>query len=161
VLYFLCQRDNKNVDKREGDRNSMEELDIKKVFPGATTSSEEEIQVQEFVIGNTRIKLVTFISSTRIPGHEFSRKEISSMGGNIPHAGIILEGEHETGRFQRRGAVGNSLKDRVINPINVNKAEGYQDIYDLILEGELVASFTYSDYGRMRKYQDNVQSPQS
>ncbi len=97
------------------------QVDLRDTFPSAAVNTGDTMpQEQRFVIGQATITIITF-----------------SKSGTY-HAGIVVEGEWIAGYFQRRGYVGAPLKGNKINPIVAVKG-----IYDLSLDGNVVASFSY------------------
>jgi hypothetical protein len=110
-----------NEQKRIYEKERKEKMNLRHTFYDAAVNDSITAPIeQRFVVAGRVINLITFVSR-----------------GDIPHIGIVLEqGEAQTGYFQQRGYVGNSLKGGKINPINV--ASG---IYDLTLDNEIVASF--------------------
>lgn len=99
-------------------------MDLRRTFYDAAINDTITVpEEQRFVIAGRVINVISFVSR-----------------GDNPFMGIVLEqGEAQTGYFQQRGYVGNSLKNGKINPIN--QVSG---IYDLTLDSEVVASFRYN-----------------
>lgn len=101
-------------------------MDLSQIFPHAFVRRSQDGTApikQQFAVGDSVFTVVSFRSTV-----------------GVPHAGIILEKvEAQSGCFQQRGFIGNPLREGVIDPINVN-ARG---IYDLTLDGAVVASFHF------------------
>jgi hypothetical protein len=128
ALKASAQREHRSINAQlvwyiEQELEREERMDLKATFPTAAVNYGDTVSEQRFEIGQAVINIITF----------------RSQYGDVFHAGIVIEqGEFDSGYFQCRSYVGNSLKDGKINPITA-----FSGTYDLTLDGCVVASFSY------------------